>query len=270
VQGSWGRYLQPQRVHELNALDGDVSFSPPEVADQVAMGIEGRVSGGFTWRVEGYSRRVASPSPEFLNLSREINPFLELQTDRVRIDPTRGRGSGIEILLTRNGSGPLSWSGSYVLAKAEEEVDGVWVPRTLDQRHTLNLHAAYRLGENWQVSAAYQHHTGWPVTEQSAEVQWIEGGASSPGFLLRRHFGPLNQVRLPAYRRLDFRVTWNVGMKDSHLEIFLDVFNVLNDRNLRAFQYDAEFRSPSSISTVRNAGDELLPILPTLGFRWVF
>jgi hypothetical protein len=270
LRGSWGRYVQPQRVHELSAPDGEVAFSPSEMAEQVAVGIEGQAAGGLGWRVEGYLRNVKSPFPEFLNLSREINAFLELQTDRVRIDPSRGRGRGLEFLLSLNGSGPLSWSGSYVLAEAEQEVEEAWSPRTLDQRHTLNFRAAYRLGRKWQISGAYQYHTGWPVTEQYAEAEVVGEENPSTPFLVRRYFGPLNGIRLPAYKRLDLRVTRDVQLQDSRIELFLDIFNVLNESNLRSYQYDPDFRYVFGGHTLRTPGDELLPILPTLGFRWVF
>jgi hypothetical protein len=240
------------------------------MAEQVAVGIEGRTSGGFGWRLEGYLRDIESPRPEFLNLSREINAFLELQTDRIRIDPDRGRGRGLEFLLSWNGSGPLAWSGSYILAEAEQEVEGLWVPRTLDQRHTLNFRAAYRLGRKWQISGAYQYHTGWPVTEQYARPEAVGGENPSTPFLVRRYFGPLNQVRLPAYKRLDLRVTRDVELEDSRIELFLDIFNVLNERNLRSYQYDPDYLHLFGGRTLRTPGDELLPILPTLGFRWVF
>jgi hypothetical protein len=240
------------------------------MAEQVAVGIEGRAFGAFGWRVEGYVRDVASPRPEFLNLSREINPFLELQADRIRIDPTRGRGRGLEFLLAWNGQGPYSWSASYVLSEAEQEVDGIWVPRTLDQRHTFNFHGAFRLGREWQISGAYQLHTGWPITAQYAEPDPI-GGESPPGdHLVRRYFGPINGIRLPAYRRLDLRVTRKIEMERSRLELFLDIFNVFDVSNLMSYEYTPNYGYPFEGSTLRSSGDELLPILPTVGFRWAF
>jgi hypothetical protein len=270
LKGSWGRYHQSQRIYELNVPDGDLTFSPSEMAEQVAIGLEGRAAGGLGWRVEGYSRILESPHPEYMNMARQVVPFPELQTDRIRIAPTRAWGRGLEALLSSGGSGRLSWSGSYALAEAEQEVGGIWVPRTLDQRHTVNLHLAYRLGQNWQISGAYQYHTGWPVTEQHAEPEMLNGNAPPWSHLVRLYFGPLNGERLPDYQRLDLRTTRKLEFEKSRLELFLDIFNVTNEVNLRGYLYDLQFHGPNAFTTFRGPGDELLPILPTVGFRWVF
>jgi outer membrane receptor protein involved in Fe transport len=268
-KGSWGRYFQSQRVYELRVGDGEVDFSPSEYAEQVALGIEGRTAEGLSWRVEGYTRTLRSPHPEFVSLARRVVPFPELQTDRVRVQPSRGRGRGIEVILSKEGSGPLFWSGSYALAQAESRVQGEWIPRTLDQRHTLNVHVAYRFNR-WRLSGAYQFHTGWPVTEQEAEPELVGGDSSPWEHLVRREFGPLNAVRLPDYARVDLRISRFFELGRSRLEIFLDIFNLTNEGNIRGYEYFLDYPWPYPSSTLRGPGEELLPILPTLGFRWVF
>ncbi len=269
-KASWGRYFQAQGIQELSTPDGEVSFHPSEMAEQVALGVEAQLPGGVVGRVEGYLRSVASPRPEFLNLSREINPFLEIQTDRVRIDPTEGRARGLEFLLGGGGDGSYSWSASYALAEAKQRVAGRWVPRTLDQRHALNLHGAYRLGEKWQFSGAYQFHTGWPVTRQVPYEEVVTSNGAQVSTILRRRFGALNGDRLPSYRRVDLRVTRFVDLADGRLELFLDVFNATDERNLRGYEYGFDPMGLVGARVQRTPGEELLPILPTVGFRWVF
>lgn len=273
ARASWGHYYQPQGVNQLHVGDGEMTFSRAERADQVAAGIEHRFGSGLTARAEAYRRRVGNPLPLFLNLAREINPLTELESDRRRIDPTRARAQGLELYLEDKGIGSFSWSASYALAKSEVEVDGTWAPRTLDQRHTLTLMGTLRQGRAWQVSGLWHYHTGWPVTDQyfDAQVTEASGGEVQRAVLLRRGFGPLNRSTLPDYQRFDLRVTRGFDLTRGRLELFLDIFNLLNRKNYRSYEWILGINQETgAVRARREPGEEMLPILPTLGFRWVF
>ncbi len=270
LRGTWGRYGQAQELHELSIEDGEIRYSDAETADQVALGLERSFGAGVTARVEVYRRGVPRPRPVFVNLSRAVNPLYEVQADRRRLDPDRARARGLEVFVSREGTGRWSWSASYALASSEMRVEDAWIPRTLDQRHTLGLFAAYRLGDRWQVSGTWQLHTGWPYTAQYLDLVVDEGGEGEPTVeLVRREFGPLNAQRLPPYHRLDVRVTRGFVVRRSRLEVFLDVFNAYNRTNLRGYEWTLRKRG-DLYSVRRETGEEQLPILPTLGFRWVF
>lgn len=269
LKASVGQYVQGQRLYELDVVDGEIAFSPAERGRQVALGIERRFGRGLNGRLEAYYRLVHDARAFFGNISREINPLLELDSDRMRLDPTRSRAQGIELVLTREGEAPLAWAAMYVLSRSEDEIEGVWVPRTLDQLHTLTVRAAYPRGRSWQLSAAWQYHTGWPATDQILEVVVAEDASGDAARLVQRRFGPLNRERLPAYHRLDVRATRSFGVRGGRLEFFLDVFNVYDRVNLRGFAYNLR-RSGGSWTSRRVPGEELLPRMPTLGVRWVF
>lgn len=273
LRASWGHYYQSHAVHQLHVGDGETTFSQAQRADQLAVGVERRIAEGLTARVEVYDRRVRDPHPLYLNLAREINPLTELESDRRRIAPTRSRARGLEVLLHAQGQGPFSWSAGYALAKAEDEVDGVWAPRTLDQRHTVTLMGTYRRGRAWQISALWHYHTGWPVTAQHFEARILEasGEAVERAALILREFGPLHASKLPDYHRFDLRLTRGFDFTRSRLEIFLDIFNVFDRTNHRGYEYLLRLdEEAGTLSAVREPGEEMLPVLPTLGFRWVF
>lgn len=269
---SWGRYSQSQGIDQLNAMDGETSFAPSEGAEQVAVGVERDFGGGVHGRVEAYSRSVEDPHPVFWNLARELDPIMEVEADRTRLSPTRGRAKGLELILSREGTGALSWSASYALATTELRIDQAWVPNTLDQLHTMNLHAAYRLGSKWHVSGSWQYHTGWPYTEPFLDVDPVlDDGGQVTGAIVRRAYGPLNALRLPAYHRLDVRFTRAFVFRRSNLEIYLDLFNAYNRKNLRGFRYNLWRNDALGRFTLERAdGDPLIPLLPNLGFRWTF
>lgn len=269
VKGSWGRYFQSQPLHELEVQDGVRSFSPSERAEQIAVGVERDLGSGWSGRVEGYLRTIDDPRPEYVNLARAVNPILEVESDRTAIVADEARARGIELIVANDGSRG-SFSASYALASTENLVDGRWAPRTLDQRHTLNLRGAVRLGGAWQLSGSWQYHTGWPFTRQILDIEaTLSEDGTEEVSILRRGFGPLNAERLPAYHRLDLRLTRAFELQRSHLEVYLDVFNAYNRTNLRGYYY---YLQPTAygFETRHEPGEEQLPILPTLGFRWIF
>jgi hypothetical protein len=65
-------------------------------------------------------------------------------------------------------------------------------------------------------------------------------------------------------------VTRFVDLADGRLELFLDVFNATDERNLRGYEYGFDPMGLVGARVQRTPGEELLPILPTVGFRWVF
>ncbi len=265
LRGSWGRYYQSHGLHELDVGDGETEFFPSDPAEQLAIGFDHRFDSGLNLRLEAYRRTMADPRPTFLNADREIEAFPETEGDRVRIDPTEAKAQGIEILLGRDQGRHVAWSASYVLAVAEDLIDGRWVPRTLDQRHAFGFHFAYRPNRQWHLSWAWQFRTGWPATASTFAIDTLTDGSLQ----LSRGFGPLNALRLPSYHRFDFRLTRNFFIKSNVLQVYLDVFNLYNRQNLRSYSYGVSV-SDGRVFVSQFGGEELLPVLPSLGVRWEF
>jgi hypothetical protein len=258
-------------MHELEAGDGETRFARSERAEQIAVGIEHRLSNGIQARMELYNRRVANPRRMYLNLWREILPFPELDGDRVRVDPAETRAQGLEVMLRKEG-GPLDWSTSYSLASTEALIDEDWVPHYWDQRHALSVTVGWRPSPKWTVSAAWQAHSGWPYTPQIIQFDTLtvfqdEGLHSALRW--REEFGKLNSDRLPTYHRLDLRITRRFAFPGSNLDVYLDLFNAYNQQNLRSYDYGTSFIE-NKLKWVRYPDEELLPILPSIGFRWEF
>jgi hypothetical protein len=60
-------------------------------------------------RIEGYRKNYRRLSPRFENLFDPLVLLPELEPDRVRLDPSRARSEGIEVLLK---VAPIDgWSG---------------------------------------------------------------------------------------------------------------------------------------------------------------
>ena len=265
LRASWGTYYQSHGLHELEVGDGEEQFFSTERAEQIAFGLEHRFPSELRLRLELYRRSIDDQRPRFLNADREIDLFPEAEGDRIRIDPGEGRAQGIELLMGLDRGGPWSWSANYALSRAEDEINEVWVPRTLDQRHAFGFTTAYRPGGAWRFSLTFQYHSGWPATASQFEIEALPDST----LVLARTIGEINTLRLPAYHRLDLRLSRNFNLGSGILQAYLDVFNAYNRANLRGYWFQP--RVNDGRVTVRQfPGEELLPILPTIGFRWEF
>jgi outer membrane receptor protein involved in Fe transport len=166
----------------------------------------------------------------------------------MRIAPTRSEARGIEFMAKHDVGGRFAWSASYALAEAKDEVDGEWLWRPYDQRHTVRLDAAYRPNPRWSLSWAWQYHSGWPITPQTAVVD-----TAATGLLYYRHgLGPMYSERLPAYHRFDVRVSRHFPLGRGRLLLFLDIFNLYDRDNVKAFNYSLRRANATTINVVRH------------------
>jgi hypothetical protein len=158
-----------------------------------------------------------------------------------------------------------AWAAAYTLARAQDRAEGSWIPRRFDQRHTVTVQAAYQPDPRWNLSLGWRFHSGWPATAWSWEVRTLDDGWN----LWTKQYRSLRAQRLPAYHRLDFRLTRTISFRGGTLQAYLDLMNLYNRANLRSWDYSASYEG-GLLTVQRLNGQELLPLLPTLGLKWEF
>jgi len=266
LRSAWGFYYQAQGLPYLAVTDLDTLFQSAQRAEHRVVGLEGRLARSTTVRIEAYERLVRDPWPEYRNLQTVAEPVPEEGPwDRVRVAPERGRARGAEILVRREPAGPVSWSASYALAASEDEIAGAWVPRPHDQRHTVRAELAWRPGRRWALTGAWQYHSPWPVTQYSIGLDTTATGVSYPVEVP----GPMNGGRLPAYHRLDARVTREFQLGRGRLSLYLDVFNLYDRRNNFAYESGVAEIVGNRVVEYRQERD-VVGRLHTIGARWEF
>jgi len=269
LRGAWGLFYQSHELHGMYVIDGDDQFYPAQHAEHRVAGLSHRLLDGTSIRLEGYERRISDPWPEYRSLEGQIEVVPEEGPgDRIRVDPTRGLARGIEFFVKRDVGGRFAWSASYALAEAKDEIEGEWVNRPFDQRHTLNLEAAYRPNRWWSLSCAFHYHSGWPATEEIFSV----GQTARGDYFSMSEFGDLYAARMPAYHRVDLRVSRRFPLRRGQLSIFLDVFNIYDRDNTLALNNNVSwYWSGNQARIVATRGAHgLIGILPTIGARWEF
>lgn len=261
LRAAWGRYVQPQGVHELAVQFGDDRVHSSEKAEHRVIGLEQLLAHRLQVRIEAYQRLTRDPRPQWFNRYDTYSIFPEAQTDRILLAPTRTEARGIEFIARRRGRA-FDWSASYAVSRATQELPTGTIPAGRDQRHAFHADVTYRLGEHWRFGAAWQYHTGWPITAVNYTLVPLSNG----GRAIVRSFGSALSDRLPAYHRLDVRASRAIPLRRGVLTVFVDVFNAYDRANPLAYDY-----APSVVSGVVRDGKHarnMLPIVPTLGLSW--
>ncbi len=262
VRAGWGEYAQSQGVHELAVPFGDANFYRSEIAEHRVLSVEHRLAAGINVRLEAYQRSTDHPRPHWLNRYNTYNVFPEAQSDRVQLKPSQAEARGVELLLRSRGQGRFDWTVSYAWARADETVGGVDIPAQRDQRHTVYADVSYAPSNAWRFSAAWQYHTGWPITDVNYALVTLNSGSRATV----RSFGPTLGSRLPAYHRLDLRASRSIPTKHGVLKVFIDVFNAYDQGNPIAYDYTTSVSG--GVLTVRKNPRKMLPILPSAGISW--
>jgi hypothetical protein len=235
VRAGWGVFHQPQGINELQVEDGVGGFFPAESAEQWDVGLDQALAGGLTLGVSVYHRAMSSVRPYYENLFDPFQLFPEAEPDRVRVAPDAALAQGLELTLAREAGTALSWRASYALASIADRIDGAWVPRSYDQRHTFDFSLTYRRGDKWEFGVAGLYHTGWPTTDVTAGQA---PGAGGP--VITPVLGERNDMRYPPYHRLDVGVTRRFPVGGGVLGLRLQVMNVYGRANVccvSGFQY---------------------------------
>ncbi|MCK4578916.1 MAG: TonB-dependent receptor, partial [Candidatus Marinimicrobia bacterium] len=269
----WGHYYQaPAYPRELSKY-GDDDYYAAERAEHRVIGIEHDFAGGVKIRVEGYQKVLTSLQPHYINWSRMVlNILPTLTEDRMRVEPDRGEAVGVEFYLRHETGGALSYWVSYCLSRTTERIDGTWVPRYYDQRHTFYCDVSWKPNLKWRLNLAWQYHSGWPYT--AAKVVDLH---KNPGgyWDWRWGAGPLYGERYPDYNRLDLRINRAFHTDYGQITAFLEIRNILNRLNQREHHFQGrleEIGDGTEAEVYISTTDTMNwpSIVPSFGVSWDF
>ena len=262
LRAAWGLYAQAQGLHELPVQFGDATFQRAEQAEHRVLSLDHRFASGLNLRIEAYQRLTAHPRTHWLNRYDTYNVFPEAQTDRLLLAPSTAEAQGVELLAQHRGHDKFDWTISYALSQAREKVGQVTLPGLRDQRHAFHVDLTYTPNAKWRFSAAWQYHTGWPITLVNYSLATLSTGSR----VAVRSFGDTLGAQLAAYHRLDLRASRTIALRHGELKVFVDIFNAYDQSNAIAYDYDPSV-SGGTLTVIRKPR-EMLPLLPTAGVSW--
>ena len=228
LQLGWGRFYQPQGLHELKVEDGATEFSPAQSSEHWVMGFQRVGLEGWQFRADAYLKRMSNLEPRYENIFEPYSLLPELGPDRARVAPETAEAKGLELYLGRDGSQSFSWWSSYALASVEDKIDGKMVPRSWDQRHTAKLGLHYQRRDVWDATVSGIYHTGWPTTPIGGVSVLNEDGE----IVLEPVLGTRNSARFPDYYRVDLKARRHYQLDNGTLTFFLEILNLTNSRNV--------------------------------------
>lgn len=214
----------------------------PQQGDQVALGYFRNFNdNAIETSIETYYKWTRNQVDYIDGADLFINDLLEAD-----VLSGIGRAYGLELYIKKN-SGRLNGWLSYTLSRSELKIDGIntglnsvdrvgrWYPTRFDQTHNLKLVANYQLNERKNFSAVFSYITGTPTTYAIDRI--VVAGQVIP-----INDGSRNNIRIPAYQRLDVSYTVNnvwrgkKGRKGSD-SLVISVYNVFNRRNAFATNF---------------------------------
>ena len=264
IRAGWGYYYQPQGIQELQVPDGVTDYFPAQRAEHRVVGIKHELQSGLHLQLDIYEKLYSDLRPRYENIFDVFEFAPESELDRILVDADSGRSRGIEFTMRNDQANRLAWWVNYTWSEAEDEIDGVSVPRSWDQRHSVTGNLTWQ-GEHWALSAAARYHSGWPRTPLRAQPILDANGII---IAVDTDLSARNSRFFDDYTRLDLRLSRSVSLQKSALELYLEIFNVLDAENQCCVSGHNVTGGPSLVVTPNF--DDFLPFFPSFGFVWTF
>lgn len=254
VQLGWGQYVQFPEVSQTVSLLGGLYLLPMRSNHAIAA-IEQRVGLRTRLRAEYYNRAdrdlIFQPllDPRILPNGKIFTPPLNPPFR----NSLRGYARGVEFFVQRStANGATGWV-SYAFGRTgmRDGVTGSTFPSDWDQRHTVNVFGSYRIKPSVNMSLRWTYGSAFPIPGYLK----LSGGQ----YLLTT---ARNQLRLPAYQRIDYRVN-KVWTHDKwKLTLYGEVINLSNRTNYLFDSFDG-YNSRTGQASITL--DKMFPILPSAG-----
>lgn len=275
LRAGWGYYYQPEDADDIAVQDGEANMYPAAKAEHRIVGLEHEFVGGLNLRLEVYQKKYTHLRPAYRNIFSSIELFMEREEDRVKVFRERANSRGVELLLKKDTGGKVSWWLSYALSKVEDKVRfiyfpayqdttlrGATIPTPMDQRHTVSFDVYYRPSPRWQLSAAFQYHSGWPRTDvvivsedtPVGPVYWLQAGDAWGA-----SFDP--------FHRIDLRLDRYFPVGKGRIALCLQLLNAYNRKNTREYSFNLVQRGVA-VDVVREPDENWLGRLPSFGVSY--
>ena len=243
------------RYEEITPQDSNVPNASlePERTTQYELGFRQRLTETAAISLSGFYRTQDNKisSRGLIGAQGDYGTFINAD-----FTTTQGVEVNFDLRRTRN----LSMTANYTLSFAQGTGSDAGAtstvtwrgnyypqfisPSDFDQRHTLNVTADYRFGDNEGPMIGGMHlleNFGINVIGQFGSGQRYTGLLPNTGFSVISTFTPdtdgsINSGQLPATSRLDLRLdrSFDLGFQDAELQAYLLIQNLLDTRNILA------------------------------------
>lgn len=259
---SLGRFHQPPAPGDVDPDNGNPDLKS-SYFDQAALGVDADVAEGVSMSLTGFynyghNLGVRTPRDASDTISPElggIGPTFDLLLQKQlgfgvhRMNLGRGRTYGLEVMIKAHVDRYFGML-AYTLSRSERDDDPMtltgWRPFELDQRHNLNAVGSVDLGSGWSLGGHLRLVSGNPYTP----TQMVNGS------LVQRPWA----ATLPTFFQLDLRADKRWHCEWGDVNLYLDVQNVTNRRNIEGIEFDDQGLAMTTSG---------LPVMPFLGVEYI-
>ena len=289
----------PNILDQWIAVDNSVS---PAKSSQIVLGFEEYIKDLYKIQVEGYYKDIKN----LFTFEDTRATTDEAISDSVLSDivtPSDGYAYGLE-LFAQKMSGRLSGWLAYTLSVSRKSMNSIFYENeeeyynSWDRTHSFSALGNYIFNSKWDMNWKLSLQSGQAYTPIIGYYNQIlpEG----PDEVYRTIPGTRNSARYSPYSRLDLGIVYHTKLFGSKMDIYVQVINVLNRKNI--------FRKSYNVGSTYNGLDDdgdwdedkhdtngngkpdvgepnvdevdegrlqvndisLFPIIPTIGFSWEF
>jgi hypothetical protein len=241
----------------------------PSRSSQYVFGIESDFSDGeYLLSAETYYKDMSSLYEFKEGASIGVNNLIEDQF-------TKGKGEayGIELFFNKRAGDLTGWIG-YTLSWTKRKFDQLNIGRIFypryDRRHDISVVLAYKLFDNFNVSATWVYSTGQGYTIPTGQYNFRQP-AIGTNRLLQFDYTKRNAFRMPAYHKLDLSFQYRFNFGHFPLNAYVTLLNVYNRKN--AFGYylnPEEIEQGSDSKIIKMKQITLFPFIPSAGINFEF
>ena len=191
-----------------------------------------------------------------------------------------GRSYGAEIFLQKKKGKTTGWMG-YTLSYSERKFEGVnfgeWYPYKFDRRHDFSLVISHKFSNKFDVGLTWVYGTGNNMTfiearYPSINTNGIINGINEGNVSEIEYYPTRNNLRLPAYHRLDLGFNFNKKTSWGERTISLGAYNIYNRKNpfFLSINDKIQFQDDILVNTKVVQQTSLFPIIPSIAYKFKF
>jgi len=253
VRAAYGVFYEPPTYKQLRSSAASDTNTAFEKAIHYILGFEKKIDDDMNFRWEFYYKDYSSMIPTLRLYNGEL-AYGRRQND------AKDYAYGMDLSYNATIGNTEIWLSYGYLVAREKLIDSNegYYPRYTDQTHTLSLATISHLGNDWTLDVRFFFGSGYAYTPSATRYDsiramylWIAGNN--------------NSAHYPPYERVDAKIAKRISLFDNPLEVYLDVLNLFNRRNVLSYTYTYD----QSGNPLMRA-NLLYGLIPTLGVSYSF
>jgi outer membrane receptor for ferrienterochelin and colicin len=248
VNMAWGLFYKSPVMKQIKYSYSTSANTKSQQAIHYLIGLE-RKYDTKTVKIEAYYKKYNDLIP----LRRTANGEI-IYDNKENCNEGYAKGIDLEYIVSKK---HYDFWLNYSLGEAKERQKGTsdYYSRYTDQTHTLSTFLSLKLSKRRELDIKLTYGSGYAYQLKFLDQlnkRWITGEKITTG-------------HLPYYASLDLRYTKYFRLKYGTLQLFADIMNVLDRKNILGHQYSFD-----SMGSPWEEDYKFLGILPTIGIMYDF